>query len=135
MDKKNKSMEENVNNIIDTAMEKLKNIIDVNTVVGKPFSMGENTTVVPVSKVSVGFVAGGGEISGKNKKVTQFPFAGGSGSGFSVEPIGFLVFTNGEPKYISTQEFSPLSEIVKISNTLVGKVIKDKKELVDEKNN
>lgn len=123
---KGKNMEENVNNIIDTAMNRLKQILDGNTIVGELIRVDETTSVLPVSKISVGFVAGGGEINTKDKKSQKLPFAGGSGSGFSVEPMGFLVFNSGECKYLTTQEFSPVSEVLKVSNNIVNKLIKDK---------
>ena len=65
---KSQNLEENVNSIIDIAMNRLKEVIDVNTVIGKPINTSNNTTILPVSKVSVGFVAGGGEIIAKAKK-------------------------------------------------------------------
>lgn len=131
--KKQENLEENVNSIITSAMERLKNIIEVNTVVGSPIVIDENITILPVSRVSVGFVAGGGELSSKSKK-QDYPFAGGSGSGFTIEPIGFLIISD-EIKYITTQNGSPLNEIVKISNKIISKIVNDKKELSDEKNN
>ena len=78
---KSKNLEENANDIIDTAMQRLKDVIDVNTVVGSIIVVDADTRVLPISKVSVGFVAGGGELNTKSKKVAKLPFAGGSGSG------------------------------------------------------
>lgn len=132
---KPKNIDENVNQIIDTAMERLKNILDANTIVGSIVVIDEQTKVLPISKISVGFVAGGGELNTKNKKSEQFPFAGGSGSGFTLEPIGFLVFNGNDIKYMSTQEFSPMSEVVKMSNNIINGVIRDKKVRDNEKNN
>ncbi len=131
--KKQENLEENVNSIITSAMERLKNIIEVNTVVGSPIVINETTTILPVSRVSVGFVAGGGELNTKTKK-QEYPFAGGSGSGFTIEPIGFLVMGD-EIKYVTTLNDSPLSEIAKFSNKIISKVLHDKKEMLDEKNN
>ena len=131
---KKQGLEENVNNIIDIAMERLREIVDVNTVVGKPIKADENTSILPVSKVSVGFVAGGGEIVARAKKCPKDPFAGGSGSGFVVTPIGFLVIDKQGVKYIECQNKTPLEEIVKFSNNIVNKVINDKK-VNNEKNN
>ena len=131
---KKQGLEENVNNIIDIAMERLREIVDVNTVVGKPIKADENASILPVSKVSVGFVAGGGEIVARAKKCPKDPFAGGSGSGFVVTPIGFLVIDKQGVKYIECQNKTPLEEIVKFSNNIVNKVINDKK-VNNEKNN
>ena len=131
---KKQGLEENVNNIIDIAMERLKEIIDVNTVVGKPIQAGENTSIMPVSKVRVGFVAGGGEIVARAKKCPKDPFAGGSGSGFVVTPIGFLVVDKQDVKYIECENKTPLEEIVKFSNNIVNKVVNDKRENNEKSN-
>jgi len=118
------NMEETVDSIIDVAMDRLKEIIDVNTVVGKLVKIDENISILPVSKVSVGFVAGGGELSVRNKKkLPKEPFAGGSGSGFVVSPIGFLVIDSQGVKYINVESKTPLDEIVKLSNNIVNKVM------------
>lgn len=118
------NMEETVDSIIDIAMNRLKEIIDVNTVVGKSIKINETTTAIPISKVSVGFVAGGGELSVRNKKkLPKEPFAGGSGSGFVVTPIGFLVISGQDVKYINVEAKTPLDEVIKFSNSIVNKMI------------
>ncbi|MDR2047687.1 MAG: sporulation protein YtfJ [Clostridiales bacterium] len=86
-------MESNINEIMAQAMENLKSMIDVDTVVGKPLMMGHDY-VVPVSKVTFGFIAGGSEFNDKNdgyKSRNNYPHAGGSGSVVSITPLGFLV--------------------------------------------
>lgn len=131
---KHQKLEENVNSIIEIAMNRLKEIIDVNTVIGKPINIDNNVTILPVSKVSVGFVAGGGEIVAGSKKCPKDPFAGGSGSGFVITPLGFLIIDN-DVKYVNCDIKTPLDEIIKFSNNIVTKVINDKKDIHDEKNN
>ena len=129
-----KNLEENVNSLIDIAMERLKNIIDVNTIVGKGIAVNGSTTIFPVSRVSVGFVAGGGELSVRTKKkLPKDPFAGGSGSGFNIVPVGFLIVEKNDVKYVNCDTKTPLDEIVKFSNNIVNKVINDKKEQTSEK--
>lgn len=130
---KKQNLEENVNSIIDIAMERLRELIDTNTVVGKPIKIDENTSVLPISRVSVGFVAGGGEIVARAKKCPKDPFAGGSGSGFMMTPIGFIVIEKEGVKYVDCGNKTPLEEIVKFSNILVNKM-SDKK-VDNEKNN
>ena len=131
-----KILEENVNSLINIAMERLREIIDVNTVVGKAIDVNASTTIFPISRVSVGFVAGGGELSVRTKKkLPKDPFAGGSGSGFNITPIGFLVIEKNDVKYVNCDTKTPLDEIVKFSNNIVNKVINDKKEQTSEKNN
>ena len=78
-----------INSVMQTALENIKDMIDVNTVIGDPLVTGSGSTVIPVSKVSFGFVAGGGECMAKAEP--NKPFAGGSGAGVSLQPVGFLV--------------------------------------------
>ena len=96
-----------IEQIMNSAMSRLKTIIDVNTVIGDPIETADGVTIVPVSKVTVGFVAGGGEYSQNNidKKNTNpdFPFAGGSGAGFNVVPVGFLIKENGTFRMIDVE--------------------------------
>lgn len=132
---KNQPLEENVNSVIDIAMNRLKEIIDVNTVIGKPIKLEDGTTILPVSKVSVGFVAGGGEIVARAKqKAPKDPFAGGSGSGFVLSPLGFLIIDSYGVKYINCETKTPLDEIIKFSNNIVSKVVAEKG-ANNEKNN
>ena len=129
----NNEKEHPINKIMQESLSKIKNIIDVDTVIGSPILTVDGQTIIPITKVSVGFVAGGGELNTKTKK-QEYPFAGGSGSGFTIEPIGFLVMGE-EIKYVTTLNDSPLSEIAKLSNKIISKVLHDKKEMLDEKNN
>ena len=132
---KNQNLEESVNSIIDIAMNRLKEVIDVNTVIGKPVKTDKNTTILPVSKVSVGFVAGGGEIVTRSKKILKDPFAGGSGSGFVISPIGFLVIDINGVKYVNCENKSPLDEVIKFSNNVVNRMMSDRKVVNNEKDN
>lgn len=84
-----------IQNLMQTTLENIKDMVDVNTVVGEPIESVNGTTIIPISRVSFGFVAGGGEYDGRTPKIengnTVSPFAGGSGAGVSVQPVGFLV--------------------------------------------
>jgi len=92
-------MEHPIGDLMQTAMASIKDMVDVNTVIGEPVQTDGGTTVIPISKVSFGYVTAGGDISSHEKSVTitqgDFPFAGGSGAGVSVQPVGFLV-VNGD---------------------------------------
>ena len=94
-----------IDNMMQTTMESIRGMVDVNTVVGAPVMDQKGTTIIPISKVSFGFVAGGGEYAvedGKQKPVPTdiFPFAGGTGAGVSVQPVGFLVVTDKQVKML-----------------------------------
>lgn len=90
-------MKENhpIGNIMGITMEKLKEMIDVNTIIGDPISLQDGTTIIPISKVSFGFASGGSDLPTKNP--TEL-FGGGSGAGVSIQPLGFMVVYKGEAK-------------------------------------
>ena len=104
-----------INELMSSAIEKIKGIIDVDTVVGVPFETKEGMLIVPLTKVSVGFVAGGGEYNAGEKCLKQtekFPFAGGSGAGVCVHPVGLLQIKNQECKLIRVDEKSPYDKLL-----------------------
>jgi sporulation protein YtfJ len=90
-----------IENIMQTAMSEIKEMVDVNTIVGDPVISTDGATIIPITKVSFGFFAGGGEYgeavksgsnSGQDSGSSQpHPFAGGAASGVSISPVGFLV--------------------------------------------
>ena len=82
-----------INNMMNTAMEKLKQMVDVNTIVGNPVITEDGVVVIPVSKVSFGMAAGGSEFTSK-KESDSNPFGGGVGAGVSINPVAFLVANN-----------------------------------------
>jgi sporulation protein YtfJ len=107
-----------IENIMQTTMENIRNMVDVNTIVGDTVVMGDGTVIIPISKVSFGFVAGGGEYGGtaggaqaqgqKGEPAAQgrggdYPFAGGTGAGVSISPMAFLVVTDGEVNLLPVQ--------------------------------
>lgn len=71
-----------IQGIMDTTMQKIKEMVDVNTIVGDPMTTPDGTTIIPISKVSFGFASGGADIATKNQTNNQ-PFAGGSGAGIT----------------------------------------------------
>lgn len=82
-----------IQSLMKTAMESIKEMVDVNTIVGDAVETADGTVIIPISRVTFGFAAGGGdyehedEVQGSN----AHPFGGGSGAGVSVRPVGFLV--------------------------------------------
>lgn len=90
--------------LMKTAMESIKEMVDVNTVIGDPVETPEGIVIIPVSRVTCGFAAGGGEFDlscENNGKEEEIPaFGGGSGAGVSVKPVGFLVVGNGQVRML-----------------------------------
>ena len=113
------SGEKNIENLLGTAMEKLGGMVQVNTVVGEPIAAGA-VTIVPISRVSLGFVAGGGEYGAE--KALEPSFGGGSGGGMSVSPMGFLTCSGQQVRYIPVNGQEPLDKLVDMTPALLEKV-------------
>ena len=87
-----------IENILQTTMSELKQMVDVNTIVGNTFVTPSGCTIIPISKVSLGFVTGGGEYDSGGKKqepMGRDAFAGGTASGVSITPVAFMVADGG----------------------------------------
>lgn len=82
-----------IEKLIKEAVDHLAGIIDVNLIVGKPINTLDGATVIPVSKVTFGFISGGGEYGevDKNSDLGEYPFSGASGAVVSLKPSGFLI--------------------------------------------
>lgn len=119
-------MEQPVESLMRTTMENIKNMIDVNTVVGDAVETKDGTVIVPVSKVSFAFIAGGGEYAGAADKDdlegSKYPFAGGSGAGVTVQPIGFLATSNGQLKVVPVKYSSAADRIVDMVPNLLSNI-------------
>ena len=90
-------MKENhtISNVMGITMDKLKEMVDVNTIIGDPIYLQDGTTIIPISKVSFGFASGGSDLPAKTEKEL---FGGGAGAGVSIQPLGFMVVYKGEAK-------------------------------------
>lgn len=86
-------MEEHpIQSLMKTAMESIKGMVDVNTIVGDAVETADGTVIIPISRVAFGFAAGGGDYEAEEAAQHEtHPFGGGSGAGVSVRPVGFLV--------------------------------------------
>lgn len=79
--------------ILATTIEKVRQLVDVSTIVGEPIKLSEEITVIPVSKVTYGFASGGSDFPSKSN---QELFGGGGGAGITINPVAFLILKNGE---------------------------------------
>lgn len=84
-------MSQNLPNMLENTISKIRDMVDVNSVVGDPIVTADGVTIIPISKVSVGFGGGGSDFSPKNPNSKELPFGGGVGGGVKVTPIAFLV--------------------------------------------
>ena len=87
--------------MIEAALSKIREVVDVNTVIGEPIILPNDVSIIPYSKVSVGFASGGTEFSGKTPREDgKNNFAGGNGAGVSMTPLGFIVVEKGVTRVI-----------------------------------
>jgi sporulation protein YtfJ len=104
--------------IINNSLHNIRNIIDAETVVGEQIRLDNGMTIIPISKISVGFASGGLDLPTKNEKGSK-NFGGGGGTGVSVSPIGFLtVYPDGKVEVvpISPAEMGPIDQISEMLN-------------------
>ena len=112
-----------IEGLMQTAMNSIKDMIDVDTIIGDPIQAANNIAVIPISKVSFGFAAGGSEFKGEtldeyNKKDKdeqiqyRLPFGGGAGAGVSVNPVAFLVIQGNVVKLLPVNHATSLDKLL-----------------------
>ena len=112
-----------IEGLMKTAMESIKGMIDVNTVVGEAVATEDGTTIIPISKVSLGFAAGGGEYWKPDQGTADArPFGGGSGAGVSVHPVGFLVQRGDAVRMLSVDGGDTLSRLMDLAPQVVDRI-------------
>ena len=122
-----------IENLMITAMSSIQNMVDVNTIIGEPIETQVGITIIPISKVSFGFAAGGSEFRGEtlkeyNKKDKdeeiqyKLPFGGGAGAGVSINPVAFLVVQEGSVKLMPVDHDSCLDKILDYVPDLMQKL-------------
>lgn len=110
-----------VSELLGISMEKIKEMADVNAIIGDPIRLPDGTTVIPVSKVSYGFASGGSDLPSKYDKEL---FGGGAGAGVSIKPEGFLVIApDGSAKMVTMEAVSdPISTAIEKVPGIIDKV-------------
>ena len=115
-----------------TAMSSIRDMVDVNTIIGEPIESIDGMTIIPISKVSFGFAAGGSEFTtetmeGYSKKdeeeLVQYrlPFGGGAGAGASIKPVAFLVIQNGNVRLLPMEHTSCIDRLIDYVPDLIEK--------------
>lgn len=102
-----------IKELINNSLEQVRSIIDADTVMGKPISTSGGTTIIPISKVSMGFASGGIDLPNKDQKAPQ-NFGGGGGTGVTVSPVGFLtIYADGRVEMlpIVQDQATPIEQI------------------------
>ena len=119
---------QNIDSLMDATLSQLKTIIEVDNIVGKPIIADDMTTIVPISKVSFGFVMGGGEFneSAPKSNTPDYPSANASGGGVTITPLGFLV-CGKEKKFISVDGKSGGDKWMNLAKSAIAILKKDDK--------
>ena len=109
-----------VQGLMGATVEKIREMADANTIIGTPIAVDAATTIIPVSKVTMGFASGGSDVGAK---ATKEMFGGGSGAGVSITPIAFLVVSNGTVRTVQLAEHaSPIDNAINALPELVDKL-------------
>jgi len=121
-----------------TTMESLKEMVDVNTIVGDAVETPDGTVIIPISKVAFGFATGGTEYEAKAKtntngdsKEAKFPFGGGTGAGISVQPVAFMIVGNGNIRLLPVNQNAMIERII----DLIPRIIDESQKLFKERKN
>jgi len=110
-----------IEGLMSTAMSSIKEMVDVNTIVGTPVESPDGSVIIPISKVSFGFAAGGSDFGKKNE--TEVMFGGGAGGGVSIAPVSFVVVGQGQIKMMPIgTATSPVDRILDMVPGIVEKI-------------
>ena len=124
MDQKKK-----IDSIMEKTAERLTGLVDVNTVIGNPIVSASGAQIIPFTKVTMGYLSGGGEY-GEVKAIKEdecFPFAGGAGTVINLKPAGFLIDDGVECRIIKITD-DPLDGIIEKANEIIGKFVNKKED-------
>lgn len=118
-----------IENLMKSTMENIREMVDVNTIIGDSITADDGTLIIPISKVSFGFVSGGTEFNAEDnnnnhntEKLKNYPFGGGSGSGISIKPVAFLVIKKDCIRLLPLTEQTTCDKIVDLVPQLMDMV-------------
>ena len=111
-------------NMLENTIAKIREMVDVNSVVGDPITTPDGVTIIPISKVSVGFGGGGSDFVSKNVNHQENPFGGGAGGGVKVTPVAFLIIKDGSVRMlpVATPANTTTDRVVEMVPDLLDKV-------------
>ena len=136
-------MEENtIEKMMDTAMSNIKKMVEVNTIVGDPVETIEGTVIIPISKVSFGFAAGGGNVydnnkNSGNKSENQNTFTGGTGGGVLLNPMAFLVVSKDKIRLLPITKNAAVERMINMAPEILEQIktiMKDKNSSMKKNN-
>ena len=113
-----------IEGLMNSALQNIKSMVDVNTIIGEPIIAGDGIIIIPVSKVSFGLAVGGSNFGDKSGDVNNQPFGGGSGAGVSISPMAFLVVSNNNVRMMPMSQTSAVDKIIDMAPELIEKLLK-----------
>ena len=125
-----------IEGMMNTTLEKIKEMVDINTIVGDPITSPDGSIIIPVSKISYGFASGGSDFPTKVQSDKEF-FGGGTGAGVSISPVAFITICNGSVKMLQIDPYNNSADRIigmfpevvdKISGLVNGKKAKKAEE-------
>ena len=116
-------MSQTLPNMLENTIAKIREMVDVNSVVGDPITTADGVTIIPVSKVSAGFGGGGSDYVSKNANKQENPFGGGAGGGVKVTPIAFLIIKDGNVRMLP---------VAAPANTTADRIVEQVPDLLDK---
>ena len=108
-----------IKGLMDVTLEKIKSLVDVNTIIGDPVRVESGITLIPISKVTFGFASGGSDFP---TKVPDKGFGGGSGAGVSIQPVAFMIVGLNQIKMVPVNQTSPIDKLVDYVPDLIDKI-------------
>lgn len=128
------NQESSVGDLIGSAFDKIKTIVDTGTIVGEKLETSDGTVIIPISKVTVGYVVGGGEYADLSARrvANHYPLSGGSGGGMSVTPVGFLIESEGEFSFINVENKDLYQTVLNMFNAFLAEIQRKDKEKDEE---
>ncbi len=125
-----------IEGMMNTTLEKIKQMVDINSIVGDPITSPDGSIIIPVSKISYGFASGGSDFPSKTQTEKEF-FGGGTGAGVSINPVAFITISNGNVKLLQIDPYNSTADRIigmfpevvdKISSFVGSKKTDSKKE-------
>ena len=118
-----------IERIMDNAFTRMKGLVSADTVIGTAVTTVGGASIIPISRVTMGFVTGGGEYSDTSREsYDEYPFAGGSGAGVSVSPVGVLISDGKTVKLVSVDDKNAYEKLLNLVPEIISAFTKGKSE-------
>jgi sporulation protein YtfJ len=115
-----------IERIMDNALTKIRTFAGSDTIIGTPVLTGDGVSIIPVSKISMGFLTGGGEYGTLTGHQSDLPFAGGSGAGVSVTPVAFLINDGKSVKLVGLGDKNAFENVLDTIPQILDSLFQDK---------